>query len=384
MAALAKGKRQGTWKAYYYDAKIGKQVWVPAAITRVWDDLPEAEAQERLEAWLADSGLSRVRSKRRSLLKGSNLDQLLVGYADYMRSMRAGRAVTLRDEESRLRGYAVGYFVQHHGQSDVTKWWRFTASYGTYLRSTYPNLDPNSVKKLCQSVRRFGEYLAAHNHIAQPWLVPVPKIKKERTTPLARALSPDEVLSLAKKVPDRWALFLLITYFASLRPEETYALEIGDFVTGERAKKEAKTHARLGKHGLGSGLSISISRTHTGKDPVALTKTHYATGVVQVWSSSAAVRIGALLKELKTARLFEGTRNQLNTAYKSEVLPKLNLKAGDLRRASCLYLGREVGLDPILLQEHMRHSVITTTMLYTRRPAEEREAPDQQNFDDVG
>ena len=116
-------------------------------------------------------------------------------------------------------------------------------------------------------------------------------------------------------------------------------------------------------------------------------KSHYAYGVVNVWSADAAKLIAELLKSVKDGYLFSGWENRakLDREYKRIVRPLLGVLAYDFRRASGLYLGRERGVsDPFLLQDHFRHGSMTTTLLYTRRPLDEKESPETQNFDDVG
>lgn len=384
---LTKGTLQGTWRAYYYDRKLKKQVWVPLAITSLWDGLAREAADARFAEWLADSGISKVRSRRRSV--SQDLETLFLEYRAYLRDMRgAERGTTTRDEESRLRTYAVEYFVRHKATNSVSHWWQYTQTYGPWLRATYPDLKILTVKKLCQAVRRFGEYLAGRGIISQPWLVPAPKTRERRKTPLTKRLTPEEILSVSAALMTNnepmWALFVSLTYFATLRPEETYALSLSDFLTGATARSEAHTYARLASHGLGSGLSIHIHKTHIAAEPAALTKTHYATGITNIWSADGAKFIAGVLRGLPPGRLFPGTRSQLNAGYRALVKPLLGVNAKDIQRAAGFYLGRVKGLDPILLKDVFRHSVITTTMLYIRRPEDETEAPAQQDFTDVG
>lgn len=86
----------------------------------------------------------------------------------------------------------------------------------------------------------------------------------------------------------------------------------------------------------------------------------------------------------RKALLFTGSYYGMFQAWRKRIKPALKVTAHDLRRASGLYLGRVKRLDLTLLQEHMRHAEIETTMLYTREP----QVPDvkikpSQDFDDV-
>jgi integrase len=82
--------------------------------------------------------------------------------------------------------------------------------------------------------------------------------------------------------------------------------------------------------------------------------------------------------------LGDAKREHLDKEWLELIKPLLDAKEYDLRRASGLYLGRELGVDPFLLQDHMRHTSMATMLLYTRRPKDEKETADSQNWDDVG
>ncbi len=384
---VTKGRRQGEWRGYYYDRTAKKQVSIPTEVTSQWEGLTRAEAEARCDAWLNTSGIARVRSRRRALASDEALAGLIAAFLEEHAAMRATKEGTRQDLRHHLQHYAVVYFVQTRAEKNVQRWWQHAPGFPMWLRSTYPKKTVGTVKKIIQSLRRFGEYLATHHHIPQPWLLPLPRVRQRPITPLTKALKPAGVLKVAESLKaehPRWALAILLGYFASLRPEETYALTKADFVTGDRAERDARTHTRFANHKLGSRLSVVITKTKTRAGDEEYVKTHYSYGVVHIWSKDAAQAIGALMQALPSGPIWPEVRSRIDREYNDIVRAVLGVTGYDLRRASALYLGRELGVEPFLLQDHLRHSAITTTMLYTRRPLEERETDDTQDFTDVG
>jgi hypothetical protein len=368
---------------YYWDRALKKQRVVPREVTAHLDDLADAEVEQWVAGWESSDGRARVRSKARALAASDQVAVLIQGFMEEHEALRDTGHRTRQDLRHCLEHYAVEYFVRQHATKNVRRWWLHTATFPVWLRATYNTLHIDTVKKIIHAVRRFGEYLATHHIIPQPWLIPLPRVRKRPTTPLLRAVAPEAALAAAAKLEPRWALVVLLGYFASLRPEETYALTKADFVTGTRAKRDAKTHARFAKQGLGSGLSVVVAKTKTRDGDTPLAKTHYAYGVVNVWSVEAAMAVAAAIRDLPDGPLFVERRWPLDRQYDGLIKPLLEASAYDLRRASGLYLGREIGLEPFLLQDHFRHSVLTTTLLYTRRPLDEQETAETQDFDDV-
>ena len=379
-------RRRGRQVTVYYWSK-GKVVPLSRAETRHLDDLRDEDIEAWLEKWEETGGVPRARSRRRSL---HSTDDLAKWFASHMKDHEAYSQPsenTMKEYRYNLT-YIEEYFVKHLSLKDFKKWWRHTANFGTYL-TIEKSLQPPTVRKICQSLSRFGKYLVMQGELSHPWLVRAPRSKGKRQTPLIKKLTPEEAIGYANTLINEkrtiWALEALLSYFGSLRPEEVYALEKSDFITGVAARRDAKTWDRFQKYGLGSGLSIRINKTLTGPKVLELTKTHYAKGVVNIWHKEAAILIAGLLKDLGEGRLFEDwTRNQVNYRYQLHVKPLTGLNSGDRRRASANYLGKVIGLDPILLQDHLRHSELETTMLYTRDPMDRDKETGNQDFDDVG
>jgi integrase len=380
-------RRNNQVAVYFWNKDTGKPQQVSREETAELDVLSDDEVRAWLIKWEAANGRSRIRSRRRSLLKDDELSKLIEAHLAEHAALYAPSEGTMAEYRYHFETYITPYFVRDKGAKDLKTWHTLTPSFGAYLIQE-KKLSPGSVRKICQTLQRFGGFLVDQGLISHPWRVRSPRSKGKRTTPLSHRLGPEDALALADSLARAghplWALEMLLSYFGSLRPEEVYALNKEDFITGQAARSRARTWGRFQKHGLGSGLSVLIEKTHIGKEPSTLTKTHYARGVVNIWDSAAAVAIAALLRELPDGRLFGGTRAQINYQYRKIAKPTVNLNAQDRRRASANYLGKEVGVDPILLQDHLRHSEIETTMLYTRDPMDRNKDSGNQDFDDVG
>jgi integrase len=377
---------------YYWDkgknGKRGKQVPVPREETKHLDELDDRAIEQWMKEWAAAHNIQRSRASRRSRRSDDKLTMLFKAHIAEHRALRQTRDSTISEYQQHFDTYISPYFVTHHGVKDPTKWYPHTAQFPMFLLTQEKPTTNANIKKICDTLVRFGKYLAQHQIIPTPYLVPSIKIGR-RKPPLSKKAAPKDILGYAKNLPSEWALFLLISYFGGLRPEEVFALSKEDFITGTAAKLQSKTYHRfqkfnIGDVALGSGLSVHIDKTITRREVLPLTKNHYAKGVVNFWHVEAARVIAGLLAAYGNGRLFPGARHILNARYFKLVKPVTGLNAQDLRRASSNYLGKEVGLDPILLQDHLRHAELSTTMLYVRDPSEREESDRKQNFDDVG
>jgi integrase len=198
-----------------------------------------------------------------------------------------------------------------------------------------------------------------------------------RATPLCYELKPEEVLAFSSTGSVRAGLLALLGYFGSLRPEEIFALRKSDFFTGERARILAKTFKRFEAHGVGSGLSVAISRACKRDGRVDEPKTRTSRAVVNFWHAEGARQIASLVRELPDGWIFPGVRRdtpigrnsqfafwrKYGLRFRKESGDEQFVTLHDLRRSSCLYLGRTLDLPVTVIQEHMRHSDLKTTML---------------------
>lgn len=232
--------------------------------------------------------------------------------------------------------------------------------------------------------RRFSEYLVGKKIIPQAWTIPVPSEGKASTSPLPREITPNEVFEYVDSTKNiTLKLLALLGYFGSLRPGETFALKRSDFFTGDQAIQLSKTQSKLRKYGIGSRMIVHINKQLRKGKTVGKPKTTASINYVAIWDSEAAKRIAKIVKEADED-LFTMARDSLFRLWKNVGTPKLGVTLHDLRRASGLYLGRTIELSLTVLQDHMRHTKLTTTELYMRRPVVNLMKQVNQDFDDVG
>ncbi len=318
-------------------------------------------------------------------------------FLDEHQRLRKTSSSTRADEEGRWRGFVQKFFVGECAARDVRLWSMYAADFPNWLATTA--LKTNQQKKVLNLTRRFGEFLKRHRKVAESWTFMIPVDNAAAATPLCYELKPEEVIAFALEGRVRTRLMALLGYFAGLRPEETIALKKSDFFTGDRARSLSKTFKRFEAHGLGSGLSVAVSRAYKKDGRIDEPKTRASRAVVNVWHQEGARVLGLLLRDLPDGWLFPGVRKDAPICRDAQFKfwAKYGLRGGseadggvevitlhDLRRASCLFLGRTLDLPVTIVQEHMRHSDLKTTMLYMRRPDVVFAAPEDQNWNDVG
>lgn len=383
--------RRGSQKiyVYYHDRNTGKLKQLPRKLTRHLDGQPREVADQWVREWEEQHGRIVERSNRIHLKEGDKLSGLWKAYQAQKASEtdRERRPRTVRTESQNFHNYVVPFFVGEHEKKEPASWHALIPDFHAHLANL--KLSARTRQKILWTLHRFGAYLVFTQHMTYPFVVRPPRSKNTKITPLKVRLTPKDVYDFVK-TPHmsgnvNFNLAVLLGYFASLSPSELFALERRDFLTGSIAKTKSKTYTGFKKRDLGSALAVVVSKTLESGGVVELTKNDYRTAVVTVWEVKAAKLIAEIVKEMPNGRLFPLALSTLEHLWGKIVKSKLRVTPHDLRRASGLYLGRSVRLDVTLLQEHMRHAEIETTMLYMREPAvpEKTKARVEQDFDDV-
>lgn len=392
---------------YYHDKNTNKLKQIAREETKHLDGQSPTAVQAWVDKWEEEHGIVRDRAARINLKPGDTLLALWKQYQDYKvsDSDTARRQKTIESEDGTFHRHIVQYFVGMHQKKDPAQWHRLIPEFHVHLGreqtrtdgATY-RLSARSRAKILWTLKRFGESLVFSQYMSFPYAIRPPKSKVAKVTPLKVRKTPEEILKFTKATeypetklrgedrgPVDYNLAILLGYFGGFGPGELFALEKADLLTGDYAEENCKTLVGFKKHGLGSRLAVVINKTlpYVG-DPVPLVKNDYRFGVSNIWSGEAAKRISKIVKDLPEGRLFPYSYGFLVRRWREVVRPKLGSTLHDLRRASGLYLGRTVRLELTLLQEHMRHAEIETTMLYMREPAlPEKRKTAKQDFDDV-
>lgn len=385
---------------YYYDKRTGKNAQVDREKTKHWDGRPRDEVLQEVTTWATGEGYASHRISRVSLSPEDDLQKWWSTYQVTRKSMKDRRPVTERDENRVFEGYIVPFFVTERQAKRPEAWHQLVPEFYDWLVAKH--LSARYIQKILWTLGRFGQFLVYRRYLVSPFAILTPSSKNEKTTPLKSRVTPEDMLTFArakvvatratrhKKNPQalpaiRLDLLGLVGYFAALRPEELYALEKADFITGAVAVEHTRTHQGFVEAKLGTRLSIAVTKTLDGSTSVPLLKTPESAAVVNIWHREAALMIAGLLSEMPDGRLFPGSRSTLDKYWCRLGGPLLHgVTVHDLRRASALYLGRTVRIPPTLLQEHMRHAELDTTMLYIREPeTPEIEIIGTQDFSEV-
>lgn len=374
---------------YYQHPKTGRQTQVPRKLLKHLDGKPK----ELVEAWVRDweekHGLLRDRVERVTLKDTDKLSALWRQYLDFKDSDSPRRDRTKKGEDQIWSRHILTFFVGIHGNKEPDTWHSLVPQFHVHLAKQ--KLSPRSRQKILWTLKRFGEALVFLQMMTFPFAVRPPKSKMTKVTPLKVRKTPEDILQFCQTDPFvgqeiDLRLAVLLGYFGGFGPGELFALNKEDLLTGDLAESSSKTLEGFRRHGLGSRLSIVVNKTlpNVGK-VTSLMKNDYRYGVSTIWDVRAAKLIATIVKDKPKGRLFPLSYSQLMVLWRRLVKHKLGATPHDLRRASGLYLGRVKRLELTLLQEHMRHAEIETTMLYTREPAipDEPKKAAKQDFDDV-
>jgi integrase len=380
---------------YYVDPSTGRQVQLPREQTKHLDGQPADAVFAWVEQWEREHGLTRARAERTVLKDDDLLAKLWARYRKARMRDNPRRARTERNEEDFFLNHIVPFFVDTHQKKDPATWHALVPEFHLHISDkksakTGEPFSDSQIKGILWTLERFGDHLVFHGHMTFPFKVQTPARQDNKVTPLKVRKEPKEVMDFVKSYDHPYTkvnfkLMALLGYFAALRPSELFALEKSDLLTAEDAEENTDTLPGFRKAGLGSRLSVSVTKTlpdEEGAEPVELTKTDTSCAVVNIWHVEAAKLIAAMVKGLPEGRLFPYSYSWLHRAWGRYF--KMGVTLHDLRRASALYLGRTVRIPVTLLQEHMRHAEIETTMLYIREPNKATSRKKQkQDFDDV-
>lgn len=374
---------------YYTDPKNNhKLVQLPREQTEHLDGKPADEVYAWVEKFEAEHGIARNRAIRKILQEDDPLAVLWRKYQKNRSNTRKRRANTAKTETEIFEKDIVGFFVGKHGKKDPTLWHDLVPDFHDHLSDL--GYADRTIQKTLWTLERFGKYLVFNRYMTFPFVVQVPARENHKFAVLKTEKGPEEILKFVDKFECAYdidfKLAILLGYFAALRPSELWALDKSDLLTGSNSEL-AKTAKGLQDYKLGSRLSVNVSKTlgdGKGAKPEEITKNEGSTDIVHIWHKEAAKKIAELARDKPNGRLFPFSYGWLERAWREHVKPTLELTPHDLRRASAVYLGRTKRIDLSLLQEHLRHSEIATTMLYTRRPKETpKKHKLKQDFDDV-
>ena len=324
---------------------------IPRKLTRHLDGKEASVIQEWLDTFVR---LNTVQRERPDLVGVSGaMANLLTRYFEFMEAI--GKSHTTIRAHKRCLVLACQFFEN----APLANWPTTSKQFVTYVDTQ------KKVKKLesyrhGQVLQMFWEWCQDEDLVTGP----LPKkgrrfVKSQAATPLSRIVTPDEVLSW--QLPNDMKLLSLLCYFFSLRPQE--ALVPLSFLAGGKAVglECCRVMADAGLYGR---LAVDVQAQKGAMGNLTAPKAN-SKGWVACFDERAARAISSLQGgEVKI--LYQKKPNSYYRRWKSM---GLDVTLKDLRRSSCYWLGHNTTLSGFSIKNHMRHSTITTTELYLRRPS---------------
>jgi integrase len=351
----------------YYTAKDGRIKTVPRHFLEHLDNEPDS----LIDAWVRTNE-SRWDSAGESplglLLSDSHLEEMLKSWGSFREKRGYGIKNTRTRALHALHDDVFPYFLSHKPPlTDPNDWPKI--SFGLVEWQEKEGISEANRVHSRTALRKFWRWLADTRKILPGLDLPLDMTKRTaKLTTLGYTLAPSEVLDFAKGKPPHIQLMALVGYFASLRPQELFALRRSDFFAGKSVVDKECCRV-MAKYGLFDKLAVDISRQCRQDGSFAPPKS-FSKGLVAVFNEQAAVQIRTILLTVKDADapLFDFKPNWNAELWKRHGITGLTLH--DLRKASIYWLGHHGGLDLIPLKNHARHSKVDTTMIYCRRPLE--------------
>jgi integrase len=362
-------RRRGTQVLVYYRTAAGNLKTIPRDQVRHLDHEPDHNVQ----AWINDHQgrwEPTGEAPKGLVLSDASLEEWVTAWAAHRTKRGYGTKNTVTRAKHALLEDVVPYFLaMSPPRVDPNTW--VSASFGLVDWQEQRGVSEANRIHARTALRKWWKWLGDTRRI-QPGLdLPLDSTRRTgKATTLSLTPTPEDVLRFVRFHPDeRIRLMALLGYFASLRPQEVFALRRCDFVAG------ATEAGRVMKEkGHFDRLSVNITQQRTQRGELTPPKA-FSRGLVAIFDVHAATLIREILLRREPEELLFDFLPNWNAELWKRGGGGLTLH--DLRKASLYWLGHYGNLELVQLKNHARHSKVDTTMLYCRRPAETVE----QNLD---
>lgn len=364
-------------------------------------------SDDQVEAYFQNLNSSRVSRK----INPEVLTEVSRKYIDLFLIWLSGRGRsrhTISQHRTNLHTAAL-YFDR---QGTLSHWPRYSVKLRVYLKER--GLSENHINKIQMSTGQLWKYLRKHERIVEGPIDFDETVghAKSKDTPLKRHLTPQEVLEWCRACKVLHVrLMALVGYFASLRPQETFAQTETDFIGGAEALTFECSKV-MSSIGMFNGFTIDVLKQRGVRLGEIGDPKKHSSGVVSVFNREAALLIVDTIRgvralnlakargdvELAVSRvksakpyrraraekavnktdkalevaeggvLFQNGNRLYEGLWAAKGLEEVTLK--DLRRASGYWLANYTVIKLESLHLHMRHKDIQTTSLYFRRAKE--------------
>lgn len=359
-------RQKGKVRVFSYSATHKKAVLLPRSEVAHLDDLHDREVDDWVKRW---ERLHEVGKKRPRLVapRAPGALESVERFLAFTSEVEALHPATTAKHRHNLITIAFPFFCTVREAKALDDFRPHSKDLMAWLLGE--GLSAGKVRCVQQSLGKFWRWCREEALVDGDLLLRSPR-EGSRRTPLPHPVTPDEVLAWASTCTrSDICLFGLLSYFFSLRPQETVALQRSDFAAGEKARSTEAAKALL-KARLWGGLVVRVERQFSKKVGITPPKSH-SVGVVACFTRKGAKAVYEALKAYRSkdpSKLFPMHVDAYYHRWPEHGMPGITLK--DLRRASIYWLANHTDLPIGAIRNHARHSSIETTGLYSRRPTE--------------
>lgn len=357
-------RKYGKYVTIVYTDAAGKERHLSRRLYKHLDNRPDADIDMWMEQW---ERLNSAQAHRPDTI-GTTPEQerAIAAYMSHLQHDKERAPNTLANYRRWLK-WAISYF----GGEPFQHWPKRSRDYGRWLMDER-SVSPEETLSANRALKNFWAWLDDEELLGED--VPQLKVrggkKKWKATPLQSLIYPEDVLGWAERLEQPMALIVLLQYFFSLRPQETFALHKKHFTAGDEAAG-MECGKQMKGYGLYDRLSVYIHRQKTEDGSITPPK-DWSVGNVACFDKHAARAIVGMLSAYPDeGELFPKKPNRYYNMWRDARAP-LGVTASlkDLRRASLYWLGHYKPFTAITLQKHSRHESIESLEYYLRRPGE--------------
>lgn len=353
---------------------VGGKRW-PRAACRTFD----SKADDQIEAW-AQNYNATIQSRIQPT--DSTIPEVIYNLIQEFETYQGTKSLAIGTIKSDTRNIfkATEYFCSK--TDNLALWLQHSVQLASHLQNV-KKLKAGHTYQIQLSTNKFWNWLKRNKKLVDGVLDldSVTGHAAGKDTPLQFHVKPEDVLKFVRSsTNESIKLLALCGYFGSLRPQETFALKLNDFIVGNKARP-LEACSIMATLGLFDGLAIDIDKQRRATKREESTPKKNSKGLVAFFDKTGAELLVAVLKLVKADNrmgLFAYNNQYYYDLWKQSGLPGITLK--DLRRASVYWLGHHTQIKIEQLKEHARHKDIQTTSLYFRRVYNKPEV-DNLNFD---
>ncbi len=268
---------------YFWDRAAVKQCALPRKDTKHLDQFTNEEIDQWVSEWEVHN--NRVCQKPvNDPLDDPIWSTSVESFCEFLQVDFGRHPYTIQIHRRNLMVFALPFFRKEMQLNNLAEIRDQSRLMSPWLRSKLA-LPESKIKAIHQSLRLFWSWLGEEG-IANGQLVLRTRRMGHRHTPLRQLPNPDDILTWQSERKDL-RLLMLLGYFFSLRPQETFALQATDFLAGKLAQAQEPCRV-MSAAGLYDRLLVKVYRQKSrGLDHMPEPKAG-SKGLVACFSEEAA------------------------------------------------------------------------------------------------